>query len=78
MRKYARMTDAALAHTPDEIETMAREAGLSMNETCRRAGLHRSTFTKWKAGRGLTIGSYNQLIEVIAAAKAEVVADAAQ
>lgn len=57
--------------TAAEMEAKARAAGLSMNETCRRAGLHRSLFTKWKAGtKGLTLDSYDRLMAVIRDAEA--------
>ena len=36
---------------PSEIEALAGQAGLSMAEACRRAGISQSTFTRWKAGR---------------------------
>lgn len=37
----------------DQLEARANAAGLSMNEVCRRAGIARSTFTRWKAGETL-------------------------
>lgn len=36
---------------PSEIEALAGQAGLSMAEACRRAGISQSTFTRWKAGK---------------------------
>ena len=62
---------------PREVEAEAHAAGLSMNEVCRRAGVHRSLFTKWKAGqKGITAESYNSLVAVIrAASPSEATAD---
>jgi hypothetical protein len=61
-----------MTRPPEEMEAEARSVGLSMNEVCRRAGLHRSLFTKWKAGqKGITAESYNSLAAVIMAAKAD-------
>lgn len=34
-----------------EIEERAKGFGLSINELCKRAGIDRSTFTKWKSGK---------------------------
>jgi transcriptional regulator with XRE-family HTH domain len=37
--------------SPIAIEALAAQAGLSMAEVCRRAGVAQSTFTRWKAGK---------------------------
>ncbi len=34
--------------TPEDIEIMAIRAGLSIKETCRRAGISPSVFQRWK------------------------------
>ena len=35
--------------TPRDIERLAFDAGISMTELCRRAGVAYSTFSRWKA-----------------------------
>lgn len=58
------MTEKPL--TADEFEALARGAGLSIAEVCRRAKVAPSTFHRWKGGEsGLTIGSYVKLLDVI-------------
>ena len=34
----------------EALEAQAREAGKSISEVCRQAGVARSTFTRWKSG----------------------------
>ncbi len=34
----------------EDLEAQAREAGKSISEVCREAGVARSTFTRWKSG----------------------------
>jgi transcriptional regulator with XRE-family HTH domain len=36
--------------TPDDIERLAKLAGLTLKEVCSRAGIAQSTFSRWKAG----------------------------
>jgi transcriptional regulator with XRE-family HTH domain len=36
--------------TPIDVEDMAKKAGMTMAEVCRRAGVAKSTFTRWKNG----------------------------
>jgi transcriptional regulator with XRE-family HTH domain len=61
--------------TAQEIETAAREAGLSMAEVCRRAGIAQSTFTRWKRGTTEpTIGVYGRLVKAIATPPAQAAA----
>jgi transcriptional regulator with XRE-family HTH domain len=51
---------------PAAIEAMARAAGLTMTEVCRRAGLAQSTFTRWKAGKTApTLEAYRKLLQVV-------------
>lgn len=36
----------------EKVRQMAADAGVSVAELCRRAGVARSTISHWKAGRG--------------------------
>ena len=38
------------ASVVEDLEAQAREAGKSISEVCREAGVARSTFTRWKSG----------------------------
>ncbi len=38
------------ASVVEDLEAQAREAGKSISEVCRQAGVARSTFTRWKSG----------------------------
>lgn len=51
--------------TPNEIEDAAKAARLSMNELCRRAGVSRSVFSRWKNGSGITSGNLQKFIETL-------------
>lgn len=51
--------------TPQEVESRAHEANLNMTEVCRRAGMHRSIFTRWKAGKGITYGNLEKLLAAL-------------
>lgn len=54
--------------SPAEVERLAGEAGLSMAEVCRRAGIAQSTFTRWKAGRTEpSIGVYRRIVQAMEA-----------
>lgn len=58
------MTERPL--TAEEFEILAKEAGLSVAEICRRAKVATSTFHRWKTGEsGLTIGSYVKLLDAL-------------
>lgn len=62
------MTERVL--TADEFEALAKAAGLSMAEVCRRAKVAQSTFHRWKAGEaGMTLGSYAKLLDAVQAAE---------
>ena len=37
--------------TPADIESRAKDAGLTMPEVCKRAGIAVSTFWRWKSGK---------------------------
>ncbi len=39
-----------IANPVQQIEARATQAGLSVTELCQKAGVARSTFTRWKAG----------------------------
>ena len=48
------------------LEARAREAGISINALCRKAGVARSTFSRWKAGRTEPqLRIYRRLIDAI-------------
>jgi transcriptional regulator with XRE-family HTH domain len=56
---------------PAEIEALAGQAGFSMAEVCRRAGISQSTFTRWKAGRTEpTLDVYRKLHQAVSPALA--------
>ena len=60
--------------SPSAIEVLAAQAGLSMAEVCRRAGIAQSTFTRWKAGRTEpTLDVYRKLCAAIPAIDAPLV-----
>lgn len=48
--------------TPAEIEAMAKQAGISVAEVCRRAGVAPSTFTRWKGGSVPSTRTYGSLV----------------
>jgi predicted transcriptional regulator len=53
--------------SPQEIEARAAEAGRTMTEVCRTAGVAPSTFTRWKAGQTEpTLGVYRKLVSAVA------------
>lgn len=57
--------------TPQEIESRAAEAGRTMTEVCRTAGVAPSTFTRWKAGQTEpTLGIYRRLVAAVTPAEA--------
>ena len=52
--------------TPDVIERMAKEAGMSIGELCESANIAPSTFYRWKKGRTKpTLEIYERLYAVI-------------
>lgn len=58
------MTEKPLS--ADQFEALAKDAGLSISEVCRRANLAPSIFHRWKSGKsGLTIGSYVKLLDAV-------------
>lgn len=58
------------------LEARAKSVGLPMSEACKRAGIHPTTFSRWKlsdrnpAPKGATIMSVSKLEDVIAAHEA--------
>lgn len=65
------------------LEARARRIGLPMAEVCKRAGIHPTTFSRWKlsernpAPKGATIASVEKLVRVIDAAERASTQDAA-
>ncbi|MDO8800079.1 hypothetical protein [Phenylobacterium sp.] len=63
----------------NRLEARAKLVGLPMSEACKRAGIHPTTFSRWKqseknpAPKGATISSVSKLETVIAAHEREVV-----
>lgn len=59
-----------------DLEARAKGVGLPIAEACRRAGIHPTTFSRWKASErnpnptGAAIPTVGRLQEVIAAAEA--------
>lgn len=59
------------------LEARAKAVGLPISEACRRAGIHPTTFSRWKASdknpepKGATINSVGQIERVIAEVEAE-------
>lgn len=51
----------------EALEARAKAAGVSMRQVCERAGVHPTTFSRWKhsernpAPIGATLGSINKL-----------------
>lgn len=45
-----------------EIETKARDMGLTIDELCERAGIDRATWQRWKAGKASPV--YENLTRV--------------
>lgn len=58
--------------TPELIEAQAKAVGVSINQLCRRAGVARSIFTRWKAGiTSPSVENVNRLIAALKAAAGE-------
>jgi predicted transcriptional regulator len=55
--------------SPEEIERRVKSAGLSMREACKRADVHQSTWSRWKSGKGATVGALQRLVDVVVAAE---------
>lgn len=50
--------------TPQQIEEMAKENGLTMQQVCRTAGVAFSTFTRWRQKKTEPrIGIYSRLVD---------------
>lgn len=49
--------------TAKDIERLAAEAGMSIAELCRRAGVAQSSFTRWKRGASPTLKVAQKLID---------------
>jgi transcriptional regulator with XRE-family HTH domain len=62
--------------TSAEVESLAREAGLTMNEVCRRAGVARSIFTRWKGGETTpSLENYQRMVRAVRTGKSVPAAD---
>lgn len=49
--------------TPQQIETIAKENGLTMRQVCQTAGVAFSTFTRWRQKKTEPrIGIYTRLV----------------
>lgn len=57
--------------TPLEVEAKAKDAGLSIADVCKRAGIAQSTFSRWKAGKTAPTLTIYQRIEAVLAPAAE-------
>lgn len=56
--------------TPAQIEDRAARVGLTMTEVCRRAGVVRQTWQRWRAGKSqIGLVSYYKLTRVLDAAE---------
>lgn len=56
--------------TPQQIEEMARQNGLSMRQVCQVAGIAFSTFTRWRQQKTEPrIGIYARLVIAASAPK---------
>jgi predicted transcriptional regulator len=51
--------------TPEYIEKMAHEAGLTMRQVCLRAGVHQANFSRWKSGSKIQLDTVGKLIAAI-------------
>lgn len=62
-----------------DIEARSQRLGLSISELCRRAGVHPTTFSRWKLSErnadpvGATIKSIGALNDVLDGAESEAV-----
>lgn len=57
-----------LIPTPADLEGAATRKGLSIAEVCKRAGVARSTFTRWKSGdTSPTISVLEKLVQALGA-----------
>lgn len=71
-------------HMIEDIEARAKAAGVSMRQVCESAGIHPTTFSRWKVSEknpepiGATLASLNKLDAALRKAEAgEVERDAA-
>ena len=56
--------------SPDDFLAAAADAGTSMSEVCRAAGIAPSTFSRWKAGQtSPSIENYQALLTALRNAK---------
>lgn len=54
--------------SPSDVETLARDRGLSVAQLCAQAGVAHSTFTRWRAGKTEpTLDVYRRFVNVIGA-----------
>lgn len=52
--------------TPNDVERQANEAGQSMADLCRSAGIAPSTFSRWKNGKTEpTLSVYRKLVAAL-------------
>lgn len=57
-----------------EMEAQTMEAGFRVADLCRRAGVSRSIFARWKEGREITMRNYKRLrvaLDYLASEKAK-------
>lgn len=55
--------------TPDDVERLAAENGLSMSDLFARAGISHTTFYRWRAGKTEpTLAIYRRIRDVLAEA----------
>lgn len=72
LRLYGGRVNLTSLPTAAEIESAARQSGLSINELCRRAGVAPSTFHRWKGGEhSPAVRIVEEWCRVIAAAATE-------
>jgi hypothetical protein len=66
-------SEASILVDPDEIARRAKNAGLTATELCRRAGVPRNTFVRWKSRltKGININAYDRLISSLLSAERE-------
>lgn len=57
--------------TAGDVESMSVDAGISVAEACRRAGLAPTLYTRWRAGRGTSIENVRKIADQLELAISE-------
>jgi predicted transcriptional regulator len=52
--------------SPEEVERLAADAGLSITEFCELADIAHTTFYRWRAGKAPRLPTYQKIVDAIA------------